>query len=63
MENTVSNIGKNISLLPSLLKAFEMFQMRLLYYGHNEEENVVEVIPIRCRNCHTSTGLYLKDEK
>ena len=39
-----------------------MFQMRLLYYEHNEEDNVVEAIAIKCRNCHRSTILHLKDK-
>ena len=39
-----------------------MFQMRLLYYEHNEEDNVVEAIAIKCSNCHRSTVLHLKDK-
>ena len=37
MEHAASNIEKDISRLPSLLKVFEIFQMRLLYYEHNEK--------------------------
>ena len=62
MENTASKIKTYISLLPSLLKVFEMFQMRLLYFEHNEEDNVVEAIAIKCMHCYISTGLYLKDK-
>ena len=36
-----------------------MFQMRLLYHGHNEY--VLENISIQCGNCNRNTGLYLKD--
>ena len=41
MEHTTSNIETYISILPLLLKVFAMFQMRLLYYEHIEEENDV----------------------
>ena len=62
MENTASNIETDISLLLSLLKVFAMFQMRLLYYEHIEEDNVVEAIAIKCINFHINIGLYLKDK-
>ena len=41
MEHTSSIIETDISIIPSLLKFFEMFQMRLFYYKDNEEDNVV----------------------
>ena len=44
MEHTESNIETDISLLTSLLKVLAVFQMRLLYHGHNED--VVEAILI-----------------
>ena len=47
MDHTESNIETDVSLLPSLLKVFAMFHMRLLYYEHNEEEHVVEAIDIK----------------
>ena len=62
MEHTTSIIETDISLIPSLLKFFEMFQLRLSYDKHNEEDNVVEDIDIKCRNCHRRTGLFLKDK-
>ena len=34
--------------------------MRLFYYKHNEEENFVESIYIKCRSCDRKTGLFLK---
>ena len=37
-----------------------MFQMRLFYYKHTEEEKKVDYIAIKCRNCDRSTGLLLK---
>ena len=35
LEHTESNTKTDISLLPSLLKVFAIFQMCLLYYEHN----------------------------
>ena len=58
MEHTASNIETYISLLPSLLKVFAMFQMRLLHNEHNEHKNFVESIAIRCSNFHINNGLY-----
>ena len=60
MEHTAGIIETYISLRPSLLKGFEMFQMCLFIYKHNEEENVVETIAIKCSSCDRSTGLFLK---
>ena len=37
------------SLIPSLLKVFVMFQLRIFYDKHNEEENFVEDIAINCK--------------
>ena len=37
------------SLIPSLLKVFVMFQLRIFYDKHNEEENFVEAIAINCK--------------
>ena len=39
-----------------------MFQMLLFYYKHNEEDNVLKSIAIKCSNCDRSTGLFLKDK-
>ena len=61
MGHTASNIETDISLLLSILNVFDLFQMLLLYYKHNEEEHVVEAISIKCSNYHRNTGLYLKD--
>ena len=36
--------------------------MCLFYDNNNEEENVVDAIAIKCRNCRRNTGLYLKDK-
>ena len=62
MEHTAINTETDISLLPQLLNIFVMFQISLLYYENNEEDNVVEDISIKCRKFHISTGLYLKDK-
>ena len=39
-----------------------MFHMSLFYDKHNEEDNVVGDISVKCSNCHRSIGLYLKDK-
>ena len=62
MEHNASNIETDISLLPSLLKFFVMFKIRLLYYEHNEEEHVVEAMAIKCSDFHRNTGLYSKEK-
>ena len=38
-----------------------MFQLHIFYDKHNESENVVEAIAIKCINCNKDTSLYLKD--
>ena len=43
-------------LILSLLKVFTMFELRLNCY-----EEKLDVISIRCINCKTETGLYLKN--
>ena len=59
-ENTEGIIETYISLIPSLLKIFAMFQIRLFHFKHNDEENVVQTIAIKCINCDRITGLFLK---
>ena len=60
MEHTAGIIETYISLIPSLLKVFAMFQMCLFYYKHNEEWSVIEAIAINYSNCDRRTGLFLK---
>ena len=60
IENNANIRKPNKGLTPSLLKVFAMFQLRLFYDKHNEEENVVEAIAIRCRHCNKDTGLFIK---
>ena len=62
MEHTAGIIEAYISLMTSLLKVFVMFHMRLFYDKHNEEENVLDPIALKCSNCNRSTGLFLKDK-
>ena len=62
MEHTASIIETDISSIPSLLKVFAMFQVCLFYDKHNEEDNVVEDIAIKCIHFHRITGLFLKDK-
>ena len=58
VDHTEGIIETYISLIPSLLKGFAMYQMPLFYYKHNKEDNVVEAIAIKCSNCDISTGLF-----
>ena len=59
VDHTAGIIETYISLIPSLFKVFAMFQILLFYYKHNEEENDVEAIAIKCSNCDRSTGFFL----
>ena len=43
-------------IIPSLLKAFAMFELRLI--GDKEK---LDIIAIRCINYKKETGLYLQD--
>ena len=61
VDHIANILEKNKSLITSLLKVFSMFRLCIFYYNHNEEENVVESIAIKCSNCDKDTGLYLKD--
>ena len=63
MDHTANILKPNQGLIPSLLKVFSMFQLRLFYDKHNEERYFVDEIAIRCINCNKETGLYLKDTK
>ena len=38
-----------------------MLQLRLFYDKHNEEDNFVEAIDIKCINCNKDTSLYFKN--
>ena len=57
MEHNSGIPETNVSPIPSLLKVFEMFQMRLFYYKHDEEENFVEAIAIKFINFDMITSL------
>ena len=61
MDHTENIVKPNKSLITSLLKAPAMFQLRKIYDKHNEEENVVDAIAIKCSYCNKDTCLYLKD--
>ena len=60
MEHTATDIETDISLLPSFLKVFAVFQMCLLY--HENKEYVVESIYIKCNHCHINNGLHSRDK-
>ena len=60
MEHTADKIETQITMLPLLLKVFEMFKMRLWCDNDNIEENVANNIGIRCSNCGKTNGFSVK---
>ena len=61
MLHTEDNIETQITLLPPLLKVFALLKMQLWYDNEKIEENVVDNIGIRYRNCGKTTGLSVKN--
>ena len=53
MEHTANIINTNNGLITSLLKVFEIIELRLI-----DDRDKVDVIAIRCINCKKETGLY-----
>ena len=51
MEYTVDKIENEITLLPSLLKMFSMFQVHFWYDKEQDDQNNVENLAIRCSTC------------
>ena len=56
MEHTANIMKTNRGMIPSLLKAFLMFELRLIV-----DKEKLYVITIRCINCKKETGLYLQN--
>ena len=56
MEHTANILNPNKGIIPSLLKVFAMFQLRII-----DDTYEVEAIDIRCINCKKETGLYLRN--
>ena len=56
MEHIANIINTNKGKIPSLLKAFYMYELRLI--GDKEK---LDAIDIRCINCKKATGLYFKN--
>ena len=54
MEHTENIINTNRGLIPSLLRVFGMFGLRLI-----DDRDKLEAVAIRCINCKKETGLYL----
>ena len=52
MEHTANEMKEHNGLISSLLKMFDMFQIRLSY-GDKE----LDVLSIKCINCKIETGL------
>ena len=44
-----------------MLKVFSMFQMRFWYDNEHSDQNIVEIIAIRCSNCGKEIGLSMKN--
>ena len=51
MEYDAYKIENEITLLPSLLEMFSMFQMRFWYDKEPDDQNDVEIIAVSCSNC------------
>ena len=56
MEDTENILKPNKGLIPSLLRVFAIFQLRLFDYKYE-----VEIINISCINCKKVTGLHLRN--
>ena len=37
-----------------------MFLLHLFYDKHNEDENMMDAVSIKCKNCNKDTGLHRK---
>ena len=61
IEHTSNILEPNKWLIPSLLNSFSMFQLRIFYDKHNEEENIVDSIVIKCSHYNKGTGLHIKN--
>ena len=55
MEHTANIMKRNNGLISSLLKVFDVFELRLSY-----KEGNLNVVSLRCINCKIETGLFLK---
>ena len=60
---TADRIENKITVLPSLLNFFSMFQMRFWYDKEPDDKNDVKIIAIRYINCGKETGLYTYNMK
>ena len=60
IEYTADKIENEITLLPSLLEIFSVFQIPCWYNKGHNDQNKVENIAIRCSNCEKQTGLSMK---
>ena len=50
IEHTKNILKPNKELIPSLLKAFDIFQLHLFDNKQDKEVNAVDIIAIRCSN-------------
>ena len=56
MEYTADKIENDTTLLPSLKICFSVLQISCWYNKGHDDQNKVEHIAIRCRNCWGETG-------
>ena len=61
MEYTAEKIENEITILPSLLKMFSMFQMSFWYDNEPDDKNDMKIIAIRCINCGKERGLSMNN--
>ena len=61
MEYNADNIENEITLLPSLVKMFSMFQMRFWYDNKHDDQNDMKIISIRCSNRRKEKGLSMNN--
>ena len=56
MKYTTNILNPNKGIIPSLLKVFEMFELRLI-----NDKAKLDAKAIRCINCKKLTGLFLRN--
>ena len=61
IDHTKNLLKPNKGIIPSLLKVFSMFQLRLFYDKKYKEEKYLEAMAINCINCNKNAGLCIKN--
>ena len=60
MDYTTGKIENEITLLPSFLKMFSMYNMCFWYDNEHDDQNNVKIVAILCINAVKKTGLCMK---